>query len=136
MLPVPPAIAFSCATLTASVSFVPAATPVICLVAVLPLPTDTAACVAFHAADVFAEANLVDGSYPAISLSTEATESAPSATPPSFSALASEPSMTALLAVVVIPPAEEPITIVSFALETVRFVPMTVTPLTLVPVFL
>ena len=53
----------SCATLTASVSFVPAATPVIWRVIPLDVsPTETAACVDFHTEDVSVEFVPVPGS--------------------------------------------------------------------------
>ena len=80
---------FNCATLTASVSKVPAARPVICLVTVEPLPTATEPALLFQADEVTSFACVpVTGSYPVTPFLVEATESLPKATPSSILALA------------------------------------------------
>ncbi|MDT4832173.1 hypothetical protein FQZ97_657160 [compost metagenome] len=89
----------SCATLTASVSCKPAATPVIWRVfPVAASPTLTAPRVLFQVALVSVEASFVNGSYPAIPAAVLATEPAPRATPSVMEAVAPLPRAIELTA--------------------------------------
>ena len=88
-------MAFSWATLTASVSAMPAARLVICLV-LSAVPTDTAPFPDFHAGPVSVDASPVRGSYPKAPAAVLATDSVPKATPPSTLTLASLPRMVTL----------------------------------------
>ncbi|MCY1504373.1 hypothetical protein D9M68_385400 [compost metagenome] len=89
----------SCATFTASLLAVPAATPVIWRV--LPVaasPTLTAPRVLFHIAPVSVEASFVKGSYPETPAAVLATEPAPRATPLVMEVVAPLPRAIELIA--------------------------------------
>ncbi len=74
---------FNCTTFTASVSSLPAATPVICRVMpVLLLPTLTAPCLLFHCASVLSVAPCSEEVYPETPAALSAIASLPIATPP------------------------------------------------------
>ena len=89
--------AFNWATFTASVSCVPAATLVIWRVTVVPLPTETAAWLAFQVEVVLSVAAF-SGSAPVWPKVTSATLPEPNATPLATVALASRPKASELLA--------------------------------------
>ena len=96
---------FSCATFTASVSAIPAATPVIWRVFCAPLPTAMAFSFAFHTGlpSVLAAFNII--SYPSIPASVEATERLPRATASVTTTSASSPMAAEFFAsLLVLPP--------------------------------
>ena len=86
---------------------------------------ETAARVDTHVLSVLVEAALVPGSYPTLPLSVEATDPAPSATPPSTVALLSVPIATAFFTLVVVPSEDEPIITLLSAPFSVRLSPKT-----------
>ena len=96
------ATAFNCATFTASVSWVPAARPVSCLVTVVPSPIETAACVDFQELVSNGE-TLVSATVPVTvlnpttSLSVVAFEPLPNATAPAAVTVVLLPRATAPL---------------------------------------
>ena len=103
--PTASARALNCATFTASVGAVPAATPVICLVTALPFPTAIAACVDFQALGFALVFPAPSGLKPDMPLSVPALDSAPNATVPACETVAPTPMAAEPSALVsVLPP--------------------------------